>query len=43
MSTRRSGCSKRPDRPVIPQIVAGKPGDPELECFPPALRFKLDA
>jgi hypothetical protein len=23
--------------------VAGKPGEPELECFPPALRFKLDA
>jgi tetratricopeptide (TPR) repeat protein len=44
MSTRRSGCSKRgvPIAPY-PQIVAGKPGDPELECFPPALRFKLDA
>ena len=26
---------------VIPVIVGGKPGDPEDECFPPALRFKL--
>lgn len=24
-------------------IVAGEPGDRENECFPPALRFKLDA
>ena len=35
--------SRHPDRPVVPLIVAGKPGDPELECFPPALKFKLDA
>jgi tetratricopeptide (TPR) repeat protein len=35
--------SRHPDRPVIPLIVGGKPGDPELECFPPALKFKLDA
>ena len=35
--------SRHPDRPVIPLIVAGKPGDAELECFPPALKFKLDA
>jgi TIR domain-containing protein len=35
--------SRHPDRPVIPLIVAGKPGDPELECFPPALRLKFDA
>jgi hypothetical protein len=35
--------SRHPERPVIPLIVGGKPGDPELECFPPALRFKLDA
>src|SRR3990170_1859272 len=35
--------SRHPDRPVIPLIVAGEPGDPELECFPPALKFKLDA
>ena len=34
--------SRHPDRPVIPLIVDGKPGDPELECFPPALKFKLD-
>ncbi len=35
--------SRHPDRPVVPLIVAGKPGDAELECFPPALKFKLDA
>ena len=35
--------SRHPERPVIPLIVDGKPGDPELECFPPALKFKLDA
>ncbi len=27
---------------MIPLIVGGKPGDPELECFPPSLKFKLD-
>ena len=26
---------------VIPVIVDGKPGDPERECFPPALRFQV--
>ena len=35
--------SRHPGRPVIPLIVAGKPGDPELECFPSALKFRLDA
>ena len=35
--------SRHAKRPVIPLIVAGKPGDSELECFPPALKFKLDA
>jgi tetratricopeptide (TPR) repeat protein len=35
--------SRHPERPVIPLIVAGKPVDPELECFPPVLKFKLDA
>jgi hypothetical protein len=35
--------SRHPQRPVIPLIVAGKPDDPELECFPPALKFKVDA
>ena len=35
--------SRHPKRPVIPLIVAGKPDSPELECFPPALKFKLDA
>jgi tetratricopeptide (TPR) repeat protein len=34
--------SRHKERPVIPLIVAGKPCDTELECFPPALRFKLD-
>src|SRR3990172_2954956 len=35
--------ARHPKRPVIPLIVGGKPGDAQLECFPPALRFKLDA
>ena len=35
--------SRHPERPVIPLIVDGKPGDAALECFPPALKFKLDA
>jgi hypothetical protein len=35
--------SRHLDRPVIPLIVAGKPGDPQHECFSPALRFKVDA
>jgi formylglycine-generating enzyme required for sulfatase activity len=34
--------SRHPARPVIPLIVGGKPGDPERECFTPALRYKLD-
>ncbi len=34
--------SRHSDRPVVPLIVAGKPGDAELECFPPALKFELD-
>lgn len=33
--------SRHPDRPLIPLIVEGEPGDPEDECFPPALRFAL--
>ena len=32
---------RHPDRPVIPLIVDGEPGDPEKECFPPALRYEL--
>ena len=32
---------ERADRPVIPLIVEGKPGDPSFDCFPPALRFKI--
>ena len=33
--------SRHPERPVIPLIVDGEPGDPEKECFPPALRFSV--
>lgn len=33
--------SRHPERPVIPLIVEGEPGDPEKECFPPALRFAV--
>ena len=33
--------SRHPQRPVIPLIVDGKPDDPEHECFPPALKFKV--
>jgi hypothetical protein len=35
--------SRHPDRPVIPLIAGGSPGDVELECFPAALGVKLDA
>lgn len=28
---------------VIPVIVDGEPGDPQRECFPPAVRFRVDA
>ena len=35
--------SRYPERPVVPLIVGGKPGDAALECFPPALKFTLDA
>lgn len=33
--------SRHPERPVIPLIVDGEPGDPEKECFPPTLRFSV--
>jgi len=33
--------SRLPRRLIVPVIADGKPGDPELECFPPALRFKV--
>jgi formylglycine-generating enzyme required for sulfatase activity len=39
----RAFKSRYPKRPVIPLIVAGKPDDRTSECFPPALKFKLDA
>ncbi|MGH6736762.1 MAG: toll/interleukin-1 receptor domain-containing protein [Methyloceanibacter sp.] len=35
--------TRHPERPVIPLIVHGKPGNPDLECFPPSLKFKLDS
>jgi len=31
--------SRHPDRPLIPLMADGTPGDPQNECFPPALRF----
>ena len=37
---RRFKAMGRADR-VIPVIIDGEPGDPERECFPPALRFKV--
>ena len=33
--------SRHPDRPMIPLIADGEPGDPQNECFPPALRFAV--
>jgi tetratricopeptide (TPR) repeat protein len=32
---------RHPDRPIIPIILNGKPGDPASECFPPALGFEV--
>ena len=32
---------RHPDRPIIPIILNGKPGDPVSECFPPALKFEM--
>ena len=34
--------SRHPERPIIPLIIGGKPNDPQIECFPPSLKFKLD-
>jgi len=34
--------ARHPERPVIPLIVAGRPGDPDAECFPSSLKYKLD-
>ncbi|ODS02974.1 hypothetical protein AUC71_12330 [Methyloceanibacter marginalis] len=34
--------TRHPERPVIPLIVGGTPGDPDTECFPPSLKYKLD-
>jgi hypothetical protein len=34
--------SRHSDRPVIPVIVNGKPGDPQAECLPSALRHKVE-
>jgi tetratricopeptide (TPR) repeat protein len=35
--------ARHPERPAIPLIVGGKPGDSELNCFPPALKYKVDS
>jgi tetratricopeptide (TPR) repeat protein len=35
--------SRHPGRPLIPLIADGTPGGDARECFPPALRFELDA
>ncbi len=34
---------RRPERRIVPVIVPGKPDDAAQECFPPALKFELDA
>ena len=34
--------SRHPERAVIPLIVDGEPGDPDNECFPPAVRFAAE-
>lgn len=39
----RAFKSHHPARPVFPLIVDGRPGDEERECFPPLLKFELDA
>jgi tetratricopeptide (TPR) repeat protein len=33
---------RRPERPIVPVIVCGRPDGAAQECFPPALRFELD-
>jgi len=35
--------SRHPKRQGMPLIVDGRPGDPERECFPSALKFKVEA
>ena len=35
--------SRHPDRPVIPVIAEGQPGNAETEPFPPAVRFAIAA
>lgn len=32
-----------PHRPIVPLIIGGKPGDDQVECFPPLLQFQLNA
>ncbi len=34
---------RHPDRLIVPVILDGKPNHGVRECFPPALKFKLDA
>ena len=35
--------SRHSERPVVPVIIEGKPENAERECFPPALKFEIDA
>jgi len=35
-------CERHPDRPLIPLILDGEPGNAERECFPPALHDQGD-
>ena len=35
-------CERHPERPLIPLILDGEPGNAERECFPPALREQGD-
>lgn len=39
----RSFKTINPDAPVFALIAAGKPGDPDTDCFPAPLLFALDA
>ena len=34
---------RQPDRPIIPVIVDGNPGDAARECFAQALKFEVNS
>ena len=34
---------RHPERRILPLIVSGEPNDAARDCFPPALKFELDA